>query len=145
MVIQEVAMTAARVIRALLVFSTVLAAGSGLSPSAAQEAATEVGFVEAVSGRVVAFARGAPVLVDVLDVVGERTRFDLLTDSELRVCHYRLRRFVTMRGPAIVTVSADGITVEAGPAVDISEETCAAAQASKFQGGIVARGVPSRR
>jgi hypothetical protein len=138
-------MIAASVIRALVVFSTVLAAGCGLSPSAAQEAATEVGFVEAVSGRVVALARGTPALVDVLDVVNDRTRFDLLPSSELRVCHYRLRRFVTMTGPARVTVSADGITVEAGPAVDISEETCAAAQASKFQGGIVARGVPSKR
>lgn len=138
-------MIAASVIRTLLVFSTVLGAGSGLSPSAAQEAATEVGFVETVSGRVVVLARGAPVRVDVLDAVREQTRFDLRSDSELRVCHYRLRRFLTMRGPARVTVAAEGVTVEAGPAVDISQETCAAAQASKFQGGIVARGVPSKR
>jgi hypothetical protein len=56
-----------------------------------------------------------------------------------------MRRFLTMSGPARVTVSADGITVEAGPAVDISEESCAAAQTSKFQGGIVARGAPLKR
>jgi hypothetical protein len=84
-----------------------LGAGTGLSPSAAQESTTEVGFVEAVSGRVVALARGTPVLVDVLDVVRDRTRFDLLTNSELRLCHYRMRRFLTMSGPARVTVSAD--------------------------------------
>jgi hypothetical protein len=83
--------------------------------------------------------------VDVLDVVRDRTRFDLLTNSELRLCHYRMRRFLTMSGPARVTVSADGITVEAGPAVDISEKSCAATQTSKFQGGIVARGVPLKR
>jgi hypothetical protein len=138
-------MISASVIRALLVFSTVLGAGTGLSPSAAQESTTEVGFIEAVSGRVVALASGTPVLVDVLDVVRDRTRFDLLTNSELRLCHYRMRRFLTMSGPARVTVSADGITVEAGPAVDISEESCAAAQTSKFQGGIVARGAPLKR
>jgi hypothetical protein len=62
------------VIRAAVIFATVLGAGSGLSPSAAQESATDVGFVEAMSGRVVAFVRGSPVLVDVLDVISERTR-----------------------------------------------------------------------
>lgn len=138
-------MIAAGVIRTLVVVSTVLGAGFGLSPSAAQDSATDVGFVEAVSGRVVAFARGTPVLVDVLDVVSDRTRFDLLTNSELRLCHYRMRRFLTMRGPARVTVSVDGITVEAGPAVDISQDTCAAVHASKFQGGIAARGVPFKK
>ena len=61
------------VIRAAVIFATVLGAGSGLSPSAAQKSATDVGFVEAMSGRVVAFVRGSPVLVDVLDVISERT------------------------------------------------------------------------
>ena len=61
-----------------VVFATVLGAGFGMSPAAAQVSPTDVGYVEAVSGRVVAFAREAPVLVDALDVVGERTRFDLL-------------------------------------------------------------------
>jgi hypothetical protein len=87
-------MTAKSVIRAVVVFSMVLGEDLGLSPSTAQEsAATDVGYVEAVSGRVVAFARGAPVLVDVLDVISDRTRFDLLTNSELRLCHYRIGRF----------------------------------------------------
>ena len=112
---------------------------------AAQESATDVGFVEAMSGRVVAFVRGSPVLVDVLDVISERTRLDLLANSELRLCHYRIGRFVTMRGPARITVSADGITVQAGNPVDVSHETCAVIQASKFQGGLVARGVAFKK
>ena len=133
------------VIRAAVIFATVLGAGSGLSPSAAQDSATDVGFVEAMSGRVVAFVRGSPVLVDVLDVISERTRLDLLANSELRLCHYRIGRFVTMRGPARITVSADGITVQAGNPVDVSHETCAVIQASKFQGGLVARGVTFKK
>jgi hypothetical protein len=133
-------MIAANMTRAAVVFSTVLGAFSGLSPSAAQEAATDVAYVEAVSGRVVAFARGTPNLVGALDVVSDRMRFDLLANSELRLCHYGVRRFVTVRGPARATVSADGITVEAGKTAEVSQETCAVAQASKFQGGFLARG-----
>jgi hypothetical protein len=124
-------MTPKSVIRAAVVFSMVLGAGLGLSPSTAQESATD---------RVVAFTRGAPVLVDVLDVISGRTRFDLLTNSELRLCHYRIGRFLTMKGPARITISSDGIIVEAGKAVDVSQDTCAVVKASKFQGGIVTRG-----
>jgi hypothetical protein len=130
-------------IRAAVVFATVL--GAGLSPAAAQEARTDVAFVEAVSGRVVGFARGAPVLVDNLDVIGERTRLDLLGNSELRLCHYGMRRFLTVKGPARVTASAEGITVEFGKAAQISDEACAVATASTFSGGFVARGVPHKK
>jgi hypothetical protein len=128
-----------------VVFATVLGAGFGMSPAAAQVSPTDVGYVEAVSGRVVAFAREAPVLVDALDVVGERTRFDLLPNSELRLCHYGTRRFLTMRGPARVTVSADEITVEPAKAVVASEDACGIVQVSKFQGGLLSRGAISRR
>ena len=48
-------------------------------------------------------------------------------------------------GPARITVSADGITVQAGNPVDVSHETCAVIQASKFQGGLVARGVAFKK
>jgi hypothetical protein len=138
-------MLSATTIRAMIVASVILGGGLGLSSSAAQEAATDVAHVEAVSGRVVAFAHGAPVLVDALDIISDRTRFDLLTNSELRLCHYRLRRFLTMTGPARITVSAEGIRVEAGKAVDISQETCAVVQTSKFQGGFLARGATSKK
>jgi hypothetical protein len=137
-------MISARAVRAAVLLSAALSTVCVLSPLAAQETAADVAYVEAVSGRVVAFAHGAPALVDTLDVIGDRTRFDLLPNSELRLCHYRIRRFLTMRGPARVTVSREGIAVEAGKAIDISEETCAVAQASKFQGGFLARGVNSK-
>jgi hypothetical protein len=132
------------IIRATVVFGTILGAGCILSPAAAQEA-PDIAYVEAVSGRVVAFARGAPGFINSLDVIGDRTRFDLLGESELRLCHYGLRRFVTMRGPARITVSADAIKGEAGRPVQVSQETCSVVRASNFQGGIVARGVPSEK
>jgi hypothetical protein len=60
----------------------------GLDPLAAQEASRDVAFVEAVTGRVVAFGSGAPALLEPLDVITDRTRVDLLASSELRICHY---------------------------------------------------------
>jgi hypothetical protein len=128
-----------------VVFAIVGGAGFGGSPAAAQMSPADVGYVEAVSGRVVAFAREAPALVDVLDVVGDRTQFDLLPNSELRLCHYGTRRFLTMRGPARVTVSADKITVEPAKAVVASEDACGVVQVSKFQGGLLSRGPIARR
>lgn len=126
---------------AAVVFSAVWVALSGLSPLAAQEVSTDVAYVEATRGRVVALARGTPSLVGAFDIVSDGTRFDLLANSELRLCHYGVRRFVTVQGPARATVSADGITVEAGKTAEVSQETCAVVQASKFQGGFLARGV----
>jgi hypothetical protein len=126
---------------AAVVFSMVLGALSGLSPSAAQEAVIDVAYVDTVSGRVVAFTRGALSLAGPLDAVSQGTRFDLQANSELRLCHYGVRRFLTVKGPARATVLADGLTVEAGKAAEISHETCAVAQVSKFQGGFLARGV----
>jgi hypothetical protein len=71
----------------------------------------------------------------------DRTRVDLLAGSELRICHYLKGRFVTIKGPARIMVSAEGIGVEAGKAADVSRETCSPPQATSAQGGIVARGV----
>ena len=72
-------------------------------------------------------ARDYPVLVDALDAISDRTRFDLLNNSELRLCHYRIGRFVTMRGPARITISADGFTVTAGQPVEVTQDTCTVA------------------
>ena len=118
---------------------------SAIFSSSAQEAATDVACVEAVIGRVVAFAAHrapAPFLVDTLDVISDRTRFDLLANSELRLCHI-MRRFLTMRGPAQISVSAEAIAVKAGKPVDISEETCTV-EPSSFQGGFPERGATTR-
>jgi hypothetical protein len=75
------------------------------------------------------------VLVEALEVISEKTRFDLL-----RLCHYHMQRFLTVKGPARVTVSADGITVEAGKAAVASQDTCGFALASQSNGGFLARG-----
>jgi hypothetical protein len=133
-------MMTASSIKAAIVSAAILSASTGLSPAAAQQAA-DIAYVEGVSGRVVALVRGAPALVNNLDVIDDRTRFDLLMNSELRLCHYGLSRFVSMRGPARVVVSADGIKVEAGRPVEVSPETCLQPRTSNFQGGIMVRGV----
>jgi hypothetical protein len=132
-------MIPANVIRATVVLATVFAAGLGAAPSMAQTS-SEVAYVEAVSGRVVAAGRENPVLVKALEVISEQTRFDLLPNSELRLCHYHMQRFLTVKGPARVTVSADGITVEAGKAAVVSQDTCGFALASTSNGGFLARG-----
>jgi len=112
----------------------------GLAHLAAQEASRDVAFVESVTGRVVAFTSGAPALLSPLDVITDRTRVDLLASSEVRICHYLTRRFLTIKGPARIMVSAVGVSVEAGKGVDIAGETCSPPQATSIQGGIVARG-----
>ena len=114
--------------------------GACLTPLEAQEAPRDVAFVEAVSGRVVAFATGTPALLGPLDVITHRTRVDVLANSELRLCQYLTSRFLTVKGPARLTVFAEGVSVEAGK-VDVSRDTCGVVEASRHQGGLVARGV----
>jgi len=101
-------MIPANVIRATVVLATLFAVGLGAAPSMAQQATSDLAYVEAVSGRVVAAGRGNPMLVEALEVISEQTTFDLLPNSELRLCHYHMQRFLTVKGPARVTVSADG-------------------------------------
>ncbi len=119
--------------------TAVSAAGGGAAPPAAQPAATaqpaaavqsqpppgaNVAFVEAVSGRVVVFARGKPGLLENSDLIGDRTQLDLQPDSELRFCHFKANRLLTLRGPARALVSADGVTDESGRAVSADAGSC---------------------
>src|SRR4051794_14074922 len=113
--------------------------GSCFNPLAAQEASPDIAFVENVTGRVVAFVSGRPTLLGPLDVITNRTRVDVLANSELRLCHYQAARFLTVKGPARIIVSVDGVSVEAGKAV-VSSETCGLVEASAHVGGLVARG-----
>src|SRR5713226_3485818 len=84
----------------VLVLSAIgLGAAGGISHSAAQGTASDVAYVEAVSGHVVASFQGTPTLLDVLDIIGDRTRLDLPANSELRLCHYRMRKLLTLKGP----------------------------------------------
>ena len=135
-------MISAKVTRAVVLSSAIALSGIfGFSPLAAQEPAPDVAYIISLSGRVVASVRGTPSLLDTAAVLSDRTRLDLMANSELQFCHYGLQRFVTMTGPARVTVSTASVTVESGKAAVVSKETCATPQVSNFQGGVVTRGV----
>ena len=135
-------MISAKMTKAVVLLSAIGLSGVfGLSPSAAHEPAADVAYVASVSGRVVALVRGTPSLLDTGDVINDRTRLDVLANSELQVCHYGLQRFVTLSGPTRVTFSSGSVTVESGRAAVVSKETCGMAQASKFHGGLVTRGI----
>jgi hypothetical protein len=132
----------AGITRALLVLSAVGAGAAGtISHSAAQGTDSDVAYVEAVSGRVVASAQENPTLLDVLDVISDRTRLDLTANSELRICHYRTGKLLTLRGPLRASVGTSGVTAENGSALATSTATCAAPVVSIFQGGVVYRGL----
>jgi hypothetical protein len=118
------------ILRALAALSVVGLGVTGESARlAAQSAAPEVAYVETVSGRVVSFAKGKPTLLDVLDIVRDGTALTLQADSELRLCHYRLGKFLNLKGPLRASITA------------ASAESCAAPVLSLVQGGVVSRKV----
>jgi len=119
----------------LLVVS--LHALASATPSAAQ--ASEIAYVESVNGRVLAMVQGKPTLLDTLDTVDERTRLDLLANSELRLCHYRSQKILTLKGPLRVSVTSAGVAAENGKEIEAAGESCAKPAVSNFQGGFVAR------
>src|SRR5262249_57070537 len=85
--------------------------GAGLISGSRAQDASEVAYVESVTGNVDAAAQGKPVLLDALDVIGDRTRLDLTANSELRLCHYQLRKLVSLKGPLRASVSASGVAI----------------------------------
>jgi hypothetical protein len=127
----------------LIAAALLVAIGMGLSVVTARgaEAVTDVAYVQEVSGRVVASAQGKPTLLEALDVVSDRTRLDLQPNSELRICHFRTQRLITLKGPARVSVALNGVTAENGKAINVASETCVAPVVSAFQGGTIHRGV----
>jgi len=133
--------TTTGIVNAVLVCSAIGLVGGGISQSAAQGAATDVAYVEAVRGRVVASSQGSPTPLDALDIISDPTKVDLQANSELRICHYRARKIVRLRGPLLASISASGVTAENGKAIDATSETCAAPVVSTFQGGFVTRNV----
>src|SRR5262245_37456357 len=130
------------ILRAVAALSVVGLGVTGESARlAAQDSASEVAYVETVSGRVVAFAKGKPILLDVLDLVRDGTALTLQADSELRLCHYRLGKLVSLKGPQRALITAAGLTTEDGKPVAASAESCAAPVLSLVQGGVVSRKV----
>ena len=118
-----------------------LGGASTMSGSWAQDAVADVAYVEAVTGNVVAATQGKPGLLDVLDVISDRTRLDLTANSDLRLCHYQLRKLVAMKGPLRASVSAAGVTLENGKAVAPTSESCSVPVVSTLQGGFVSRNI----
>ena len=58
-------------------FLSALGAALGSSgPVYAAQETTEVAFVEDMSGRVVAFSQGKPILLETLDTINDRTQLD---------------------------------------------------------------------
>ena len=134
--------TTVRTVQAVAILSAIgLGLGGGMSHSAAQGTTSDVAYVEAVNGRVLASTQESPTLLDVLDVIGDRTRLDLPANSELRLCHYRMRKLVTLRGPLRASISAAGVTAESGKTIAASAEACAEPVVSTFQGGVVSRNI----
>jgi hypothetical protein len=131
---------ASGILKAALLASTLgVGLGLGISQAAAQASPTEVAYVEAVRGRVIASSQGKPALLEALDTVGDRTQLDLQANSELRICHYPTRKLLTLHGPLRASVSPSGVTAENGAALKGPSETCAAPLVSTFQGGLVTR------
>jgi hypothetical protein len=130
------------ILRALAALSVVGLGVTGESSRlAAQSGTPEVAYVETVSGRVVAFAQGKPILLDVLDLVRDGTALTLQADSEIRLCHYRLGKLLNLKGPLRASITAAGLTTEDGKPVAASAESCAAPVLSLVQGGVVSRKV----
>jgi hypothetical protein len=126
---------------ALVLTALCLSVVVGIPLSRAQETASDVAYVEAVKGFVTASPQGAPIPLDVLDIIRDRTRLELPANSELRLCHYRIRKLVTLKGPMHASISASGVTAESGNAISPSAESCIAPVISIFQGGIVSRAI----
>jgi hypothetical protein len=135
---------AARIVKFALVGSAVclgVSLGLGVRVSQSAKQVKEVAYVEAVSGHVVAFTQGKPMLLDVLDTIGVGTQLDLKANSELRICHYRIHKLLTLKGPLRASISASGVTAKNGTDIKDQNEACAEPVVSTFQGGVAARSV----
>jgi len=118
-----------------------LCMSAGRSQPAAQGSATDVAYVTDVKGRAVAASQGNAADLDVLDTIEDGTAVSLEANAELRICHYRTRKVLTLRGPLRATVSAAGVTADAGGPAVASGEPCAPPVVSTVQGGFAFRGL----
>jgi hypothetical protein len=122
--------------RAVLTCAAMALWAGGSSGSSAQRAAADVAYVETAKGRVV--AQGSPALLEAIDVLNDQTQLQLDANSQLRLCHHRTRRVVSLAGPLRAVVSAAGVSAE-GKRIEATTETCATPLISTFQGGVVTR------
>jgi len=129
-----------RIAKCAFIVKCVLAASMiGIGNCAAQEAI--VAHVLAVNGSVKANASGERTWVEILDGIRERTRLELLGNSELRICHHSTRTQLVLKGPLRAEVWADGLTAENAKAVERSSTPCLAPGLASVQGGHLSRSV----
>jgi hypothetical protein len=107
----------------------------------AQGSATDVAYVEAVSGRAVASWQETTAELEILDPLNDGTRLDLETNAVLRLCHYQTHLLFTLKGPLRASISAAGVFAEDGTVVGAAAETCATPVISTFQAGFALRGL----
>src|SRR5262249_47481759 len=100
-----------------------------------------VAHVLAIHGSVVANVSGERTLIEVLDGIRDRTRLELMANSELRICHYPTRTQITLKGPLRAEVWADGLTAENPKAIERSRAPCMAPGLASVQGGHLSRGI----
>lgn len=124
---------------ALVFFALGLGAAWSVSVGLAQGTANDVAYVVAVAGRAVASSQGATMELDVLDTINNQTRLDLEPNTEVRICHYRALKILTLKGPLRALISDVGVTLENGNEIPVSGETCAKPVVSTVQGGAVFR------
>jgi hypothetical protein len=124
--------------RAVVSYALMVTLALAVLPAAAQQPPVDVAYVETISGRAVAWVGETKTDLEVLDLINDKTRLDLAVDAELRICHYRTRRLLTLKGPLQAVISATGITGN-GRAIDGAGETCGAPVISVVQGGFALR------
>jgi hypothetical protein len=132
--------TASSVVRSMAAIALLAAIDGMAAPALAQPATAGVAYVEDVTGRVVAFAQGKPILLNALDTISDRTRLDLQANRELRICHYPSRQFLTLKGPLTASISQDGVTADNNKTAVAATGPCVAPVVSTVQGGLVSRG-----
>jgi hypothetical protein len=113
---------------------------ASMTDAAAQSA--DVGHVTAVDGYVLASTAGRLVRLDVLDSIRDRTKVEVRANSELQLCHHVTHTLVTLRGPASVVVSTDGLTAENAAMVKPSAKPCfVPPKQASVQAGLLTRGI----
>ena len=109
------------------------------SAAAAQASRKDVAYVMAISGHASATAEGSSIDLNGLDIIYQGTQVDLDPNAELRLCHYRLRKLVTLKGPLHAVILASGIATDKGDVATSAREACTAPAVSTIQGGVAYR------
>ncbi len=107
--------------------------------------AGDMAYVESLTGEAAQSVGGHDSDLDLLDVLGEGAELKV-TSGELRLCHYGLHQFLTVKGPFEGLLSRTGITAQKGEAVAASGQKCTEPVVSTIQGGVAFRnlGQPQR-